>query len=617
MFNLTGKGSSRRREDHASQDGHTSTPTFEQLEDRLLLSLLGVAANFEPPEISYNSTGTVTYDAASESLDCEAIPLGLVLESGARPLRFSDPSDFQLHIQIDNDGNLIGGVEGDDLMISGLITSRSGTLFDGVLLTGEIIEYGELDSGTAGGNDGFDFRFAVTGGLLESYFENFDIGVDMTASYWAGAPEYSGSFQANFEAQAWGTLGVIPQLPPPPEPGSVAGTVTANGTAGIEGITVTLSDGAGATATAVTNAAGEFVFTDVVAGTYSLSAEQSVDYLDGDESATDVQAAIGNDVISNIVVDAGEDATGYNFNEIDASLLQGLVYEDFNDDGALNFGEASIENVTVTLSGTDDRGVAVSETAATDAQGLFWFVNLRPGTYAITESQPVTHTDGQDALGTAGGTLGNDVVTGITLGVGQDGMDYNFGERPVAGGELAAGQTATIGFWQNKNGQSLIKALNGGANATELSAWLAATFPNIFGVTAGANNLTGQSNADVADYYRSVFKAKKKKGTGPAKVDAQVMATAFAVYATNSTLAGQTATGYGFLVSEYGVGNTLFNIGEAGDAFGVEDYTLMAILDILLATDDQAVDGALYNMDAFLRGLANEVYSAINEGGDI
>ena len=182
MFGLTGRGSSRKREEQASQDGPVSIPTFEQLEDRLLLSLLGVAANFEPPEISYDSTGVVTYDAASESLDCEAVPMGLVLTAGARPLRFSNPSDFQLHIQIDNDGNLIGGVEGDDLMISGLITSRSGTLFDGVLLTGEILEYGENNSGSNGGSDGFDFRFAVTGGLLAPDFVGFDIGVDMTGS---------------------------------------------------------------------------------------------------------------------------------------------------------------------------------------------------------------------------------------------------------------------------------------------------------------------------------------------------------------------------------------------------------------------------------------------------
>ena len=52
-------------------------------------------------------------------------------------------------------------------------------------------------------------------------------------------------------------------------------------------------------------------------------------------------------------------------------------------------------------------------------------------------------------------------------------------------------------------------------------------------------------------------------------------------------------------------------------AFNVADNTVLSVLDILLATNDQAVDGCLYNWDALLRSLANEVYSAINEGGDI
>ena len=35
-------------------------------------------------------------------------------------------------------------------------------------------------------------------------------------------------------------------------------------------------------------------------------------------------------------------------------------------------------------------------------------------------------------------------------------MNYNFGERPQAGAALSSGQTATIGFWQNMNGEALI-----------------------------------------------------------------------------------------------------------------------------------------------------------------
>ena len=40
-------------------------------------------------------------------------------------------------------------------------------------------------------------------------------------------------------------------------------------------------------------------------------------------------------------------------------------------------------------------------------------------------------------------------------------------------------------------------------------------------------------------------------------------------------------------------------------------------MDLLLATDDQAVGGLLYNGNAARRNEANAVYSAINQAGDI
>jgi hypothetical protein len=209
-----------------------------------------------------------------------------------------------------------------------------------------------------------------------------------------------------------------------------------------------------------------------------------------------------------------------------------------------------------------------------------------------------------------------------------DGMDYNFGERPEAGGEVQAGQTATIGFWQNKNGQNLIKSLNGGPDDAQLGNWLAATFPNMYGANAGPNDLTGMTNTEMAAFFKTLFKRNNKTaaGDGPPKVDAQVMATALAVYVTNETLAGAIAADFGFLVTEHGVGATTFNVGTNGAAFDVADNTELTVLDILLATDAKTVAGLLYDLDGddeiddfetLLRSLANDVYNAINEGGSI
>ena len=43
----------------------------------------------------------------------------------------------------------------------------------------------------------------------------------------------------------------------------------------------------------------------------------------------------------------------------------------------------------------------------------------------------------------------------------------------------------------------------------------------------------------------------------------------------------------------------------------------MTILDLLLATDGQAVNGVLYNGNVTKRTEANNVYSAVNQAGNI
>jgi hypothetical protein len=92
------------------------------------------------------------------------------------------------------------------------------------------------------------------------------------------------------------------------------------------------------------------------------------------------------------------------------------------------------------------------------------------------------------------------------------------------------------------------------------------------------------------------------------KLDAQVLATALSVYATNATLdATKVAAPYGFTVSGPGLGTTAANVGSDGDAFGVANNTTMTVTDLLVATDAQAVNGVLYNGNATKRSHANDV----------
>jgi uncharacterized delta-60 repeat protein len=199
---------------------------------------------------------------------------------------------------------------------------------------------------------------------------------------------------------------------------------------------------------------------------------------------------------------------------------------------------------------------------------------------------------------------------------------------PAYRSAVQQGQTATIGFWQNANGQNLIKSLNGGPSSTHLGDWLAATLPNLYGINSGANNLTGKTNAEVAALYVALFN-RTGGASGPPKLDAQVLALALAVYVTNQNLAGATAVAYGFQVTATGVGTATFDVGDANRAaFNLEpaQTTVLTVLDILGTTDALSHDGLLYDvndsgtidkLEKALRVLANSVFTAINQQGDI
>jgi hypothetical protein len=293
------------------------------------------------------------------------------------------------------------------------------------------------------------------------------------------------------------------------------------------------------------------------------------------------------------------------------SSLSGVVFSDFNNDGQIDFGEQGIAGVPITLTGTDFLGNSVNLSQTTDVAGTYVFLNLLPGSYTITESQqPVGYTPGIASVGTGGGTVSGAQFT-VSLAAGVDAMNYNYGERPTATGTVHTGQTAGIGFWNNKNGQALIKALNGGVG-TQLGDWLAATFPHMFGVSSGSNNLAGKNNAYVASFFQSRFVVHGQK------LDAQVLATALAVYVTDATL-DSTSVGsqYGFTVSGNGVATATFNVGGDGAAFGVTNNTTMTVMNLLLAVDAQSVNGILYNGDTTKRNMANDIFSDINEAGGI
>ena len=155
-------------------------------------------------------------------------------------------------------------------------------------------------------------------------------------------------------------------------------------------------------------------------------------HLDGKTTAGSDGGVAGDNVISNISLNWGDHGTDNNFGELLPASVAGSVYVDSNNDGVKQSSEKGIPGVKLTLTGTDDRGNAVELTTFTSCKGVYDFGGLRPGTYSIAEASPARYLDGKDAIGTQGGTVGNDVLSGIILASGVKGIGNNFGELKSA-----------------------------------------------------------------------------------------------------------------------------------------------------------------------------------------
>jgi len=188
--------------------------------------------------------------------------------------------------------------------------------------------------------------------------------------------------------------------------------------AGIGGVVLTLRDANGAVvATATTAADGSYNFTNIPGGHYTLQETQPAGYGSStpDSVALDLTQAGGTPP----VVDFGETAGSF----------AGQVYDDANNNGVRDAGEPAVAGVTITLTGTDARGNSLTRTAVTGKDGAWRIAEVPGGVYTLSETQPAGYQDGTDKLGSAGGTLGNDVISAITLGAAQDATGYDFGER--------------------------------------------------------------------------------------------------------------------------------------------------------------------------------------------
>ncbi|WP_295762062.1 SdrD B-like domain-containing protein [Undibacterium sp.] len=206
------------------------------------------------------------------------------------------------------------------------------------------------------------------------------------------------------------------------------------GEVGISGIAIAL--GGSVNRSAVTDAQGNFTFSGLFAGTYTLSETQPFQYVDGNDASGSLGGTLNapKNTISNISLSAGTHGSAYLFGEkpVSQSSLSGTVYADNNKNGIYDVSETLLPNVVLRLAGNDYLGQSVSLTATTNSSGVYSFINIPPGSYTLTETQPSGYDDFVDATGTkpgvlAGGVAAKNSLTGLSFpltGVAASGYDF-------------------------------------------------------------------------------------------------------------------------------------------------------------------------------------------------
>jgi Subtilase family/SdrD B-like domain/Dockerin type I domain len=182
----------------------------------------------------------------------------------------------------------------------------------------------------------------------------------------------------------------------------------------------------------VTSTDGAYRFVTLPNGVYSIQQQQPAGFADGrDTQGAPALGTVESDRFVGLNLSGNISASNYNFGErllvSSNSSLSGSVYIDLNKNGRRDNDEPGLRQVEIRLSGTVTRSVF------TNVSGQYSFENLPAGTYSIFEVQPLPYDDGQESVGTQGGTTVEDGVNSIVLDGNVIGQDYNFGEylRPA------------------------------------------------------------------------------------------------------------------------------------------------------------------------------------------
>lgn len=252
----------------------------------------------------------------------------------------------------------------------------------------------------------------------------------------------------------------------------------------LQEVSITLTDSGGnIIGGALTDANGNYLFTGLADGTYTVSVDTASLPFSSPTQTADPDSTL--DSIGTATINLNNSSStdndiltldfGYDSNA--RSAISGYVFQDNNGNGVKDAGENFLAGVTVTLSGT------ASATTTTDANGFYSFNNLSTaGNYTVTVTQPANTTQTLDP----DATVNNATTVAVTLGNYYP--NKNFGYKPS--GSFTIGDTlyrdwngngtqdagdpgianVNIFLYEDSNGDGVIDTVNDALIATQVTS---------------------------------------------------------------------------------------------------------------------------------------------------
>jgi len=239
---------------------------------------------------------------------------------------------------------------------------------------------------------------------------------------------------------------------------------------GLNGVTVQLLNSGGTViATTTTSGDGNYTFSNLSAGSYSVrvtppaGVAQTYD-LDGVATAN----------VAAFTLTAGQARTDVDFGYRGTASVGDRVWNDADGDGVQDAGETGINGVTVQLLNS---GGTVIATTTTAGDGNYTFGNLAAGSYSVRVTAPAGYAQTYDLDG-----VGTANIAAFTLTAGQARTDVDFGYR----GSLSVGDRV----WNDADGDAIQDATETGLNGVTVQLLNSGGTVIATAITAGNGNYT-------------------------------------------------------------------------------------------------------------------------------